>query len=452
MPYIDSIVAAHPELQKHPRILLHRGIVYFDVENYALAIEQLLEAKNHVKEYDVHFNILTNLGSSYTLSEKHDLAIESYEASKKLAEQHNNKQDIDYAYENILIVKIEAGSFDAIKAYEQHFLAKNYGDDYCLKMENLGIIVDSYIEQNHYKSAEKLLQNTLIRTELATDCFREKATYYESWAQVYLHNNNNKMALHYLDSVPLQQITVKRDKVNTYEAYKAVHKAMGNIELATAYGDSITQVFEKNFETLNQTNAEYVTENAKTNQTTLRNMKGLRHALMVLGVVVLLLLVWALISKKNRKRISGKLHRVEERYNQLWANHQLSMRQLEEIKTVLEMRAKHNGDIGLSDCLKRVYLHLNTHGINENTLVNHIKNNVMQLLSEKAPFLSEQEKLVCFFLSLNLSHKKIGELLNKTEKSIDSYKYRVNQKVKTASNTTLSVLLNSIKSSTKLGA
>lgn len=450
--YIDSIATAHPELQKHPRIFYYRSMVHFYSENYALAIEQLLEAKSYVKEYALQFNILNNMGLFYMQSNQYDLAINAYMESKKLAKLHNNEEDVDYAYENILITKIETGSFDAIKAYEQHFLAKDYGDDYCLKMENLGMVVTSYLKQNHYKLAESLITNSSIQANMATDCPMVKAMYYENWGHICLNKNAYTKALQYLDSVPLQKITVKRDKIETYEAYKAVYKAMGNIELATTYGDSIAQVFEKNFETLNQTNAKYVTENAKTKQTTLRNMKGLRYTLMALGVGVLLLLVWALISKKNRKRISGKLHRVEERYNQLWANHQLSIRQLGEIKTELEVRAKRNGDVGLSDCLKRIYMHLNTHGINENTLVNHTKNNVMQLLWEKAPFLSEQEKLVCFFFSLGLSHKKIGELLNKTEKSIDSYKYRINQKVKTASNTTLSALLNSIKSSTKLDA
>jgi DNA-binding CsgD family transcriptional regulator len=77
---------------------------------------------------------------------------------------------------------------------------------------------------------------------------------------------------------------------------------------------------------------------------------------------------------------------------------------------------------------------------------------VLQLLAEKAPYLSEREKLVCFFLSLNLSHKKIAALLNKTEKSIDSYKYRINQKVKNNTGKTLRELLDVIKSSSKLGA
>jgi hypothetical protein len=51
-------------------------------------------------------------------------------------------------------------------------------------------------------------------------------------------------------------------------------------------------------------------------------------------------------------------------------------------------------------------------------------------LKEKELYSSNQEHLICFFINLNLPHKKIGKLLNKTEKSIDSYKYRVNRKVK----------------------
>lgn len=451
LAYIDSIATAHPELQKHPLLFYSKGGVYFNDENYALAIEHFLEAKNNVKDYKLHFDILNILGLSYFFSNQHDLAIETYQESKTLAEEHNHQEDTDYAYENILIVKMELGSFDAIKAYEQHFLAKDYGDNYCLKMENLGMIITSYREQNHYKLAESLMANTSIQTNMATDCPMVKALYYESWAYIYLNHNAYTKALQYLDSVPLHQISIKRDKIETYEAYKAVYKAMGNMELAAAYSDSIAQVFEKNLESLNQTNAVHTTKNIKERQSTQQTIKGLHHVLIVLGAGILLSFIWVLSSKKNRKRIAQKLLRVENRYNQLWTSHQLSIKQLEEIKTALEMGAKHNGDVGLSDCLKSIYLHLNTHGIDENTLVNHTKNNVIKLLSMKAPFLSEQENIVCFFLSLDLSHKKIGELLNRSEKSIDSYKYRINQKVKTASNTTLSDLLNSIKSSTKLG-
>jgi tetratricopeptide (TPR) repeat protein len=79
LPYIDSVIVAHPELQKHPILLYCKGRLFFNDENYALAIEYYLEAKNGVKDYELHFDILNNLGTSYVLSKQHDLAISAYE-------------------------------------------------------------------------------------------------------------------------------------------------------------------------------------------------------------------------------------------------------------------------------------------------------------------------------------------------------------------------------------
>lgn len=452
LPYIDSVIVAHPELQKHPLLLYCKGGLFFDDENYALAIECYLAAKNNVKDYKIHFDILNNLGVSYDFSQQYDLAIKAYGESKKLAEQHQNKEDIDYAYENILITKIEVGDFEAIQEYERHFKAKDYGNDHCLKMENLGMVVTSYIEQKHYRLAEKLLQNTSIKTDTTDDCPMVKAMYYENWAYIYLHKKNYAMALEYLDAVPLHEITIPRDKVETYEAYNAVYKQMGDSEQADKYSDSIANVFKKNLERLNRDNAAHVTHTALTQQEDKRLMKRLRLVLIYLGIGLVALLIWAFSSKKYRKRMRKQLQLADERYTHLWTTHQLSLGQLDEIKAELEKQASINDDVGIGSVLKRIYLHLNTNGISEHKLVNHTKNNVLQLLAEKAPFLSEQEKLVCFFLSLNLSHKKIAALLKKTEKSIDSYKYRINQKVKNNTGKTLRKLLDIIKSSSKLGA
>ena len=160
-------------------------------------------------------------------------------------------------------------------------------------------------------------------------------------------------------------------------------------------------------------------------------------------MICLLILIVLLVSKKANKNLQSTLHFYKEKYNSLWANYQLSTKQLENLRQELIKQNK-QGNSELNSVLKDLSIHFNTNKDDEHKHINIAKENFINKLTEKANYLNDTEKLICFFINLNLSHQKIASLIGKTEKSIDSYKYRINAKVKKQNNITVDELFGSL--------
>ena len=73
----------------------------------------------------------------------------------------------------------------------------------------------------------------------------------------------------------------------------------------------------------------------------------------------------------------------------------------------------------------KIKLHINSNIEEDHKHFDILKNTFFKTLNKNTSYLNDIEKLICFYLKLELSHKKIAELLNKSEKSINSYKYRI---------------------------
>ena len=257
---LDSVIKICPDLSKYPDLIYYKGMIYFDKEFYSLSIKTLLEARELTKKYSLRYDISNNLGIAYTATKQIDLATRAFEEAMNIADKNKNQYDYTIAYENLLLVKIENGDLESLKKLELNFLSKNY-EDLCEKLENLSLISGYYLDHNLYKQSEEILNNVAISTKTIDSCFFQKQMYYENWANISIHNNQYNKALSYLDSIPLKQIKLGVDKIETFKLYKKAYQQLKNIKKSISYNDSVVRVLEdkleKKFIELSITNSEY---------------------------------------------------------------------------------------------------------------------------------------------------------------------------------------------------
>ncbi|MEZ4854053.1 tetratricopeptide repeat protein [Flavobacterium sp.] len=426
---LDSMISVCPDISQYPKLHYYKAMLYFDKDNYSLAIKSLLDSKKYAKSYDLRYNIYTNLGTSYSITKQDNLAIAAFSDALKLSKTNNDKEKIDQAYENLLIAKIEQGDLQSLKEFENHFFEKDYDYNLCLKLENIGLISGYYIDNNLYNDSQKFLRNVDINANAIDSCYIQKQMYYGNLADISIYNKKYNKALVYLDSIPLKLVKLKTDKLETYKYYKKAYQLLGNSDIATAYNDSIVSILEKNLEDFNTANTLETIEVVNNQELTNEKISTLKIILYIILSIVIGLIIWLFYLRKNRNKLKQKLFFYRENYNSLWTSYKLSNKQLENLKAELSNQDNSN-NTKISAVLKDLSLYLNTNSDNEHKYINSVKNDFINKLSENAPFLSEKEKLMCFFFSLNIPHKKIAEMVNRTEKSIDSYKYRINSKIK----------------------
>lgn len=428
--HLDSLFGAHPKLATHPKALMVKFDVFFDKENYPLAIKTLLEAKEHAKEFQIRYDILNNLGISYGESGNLEEAIAVFSEAKRLAIAHGRQDEADNAHERILFEKIELGDSIAVNELKQMIISRNYFGDDCLKLQSLTFLSYHYLSTKQFTKINQLYDEHAPKVNTINDCFCSKGVYYEDRATVALHKQNPKQALKYLDSLSLINYPCDTDKISAYETYVKAFKQLGDYIQVSRYQDSITKIQEENMAYFNATNSLVVT---KTTQEQWFNKKRIQQLSIVLGVGVgigILLLLLLGRSSKARKKLNHLLGVNNKKFHDLWVDYQLSVKALEQIKDSLKTRDKAQDAFGVSAVLKSIQLHLQANRDNPHQFIDATKDDFVIKLEQKAPFLNDKERLLCFFFSLGFSHKKIAELLHKTERSIDSSKYRINQKLK----------------------
>lgn len=441
---INEVIRKCPDISKYPKLLFFKATIYENKENFPLAIKTLLECMRYAKKYQLKYTLLNNLGLDYGLINENKLSRKAFEEVLVLAKNENNNRDIHYAHENLLILDIETSVPNALKTYESYFLNRKYGDEHCLELETLITIVQYYVNANKYDKAETLLEKTTVDlTQISNDtCAYPIKLYYEVKADIAINNKNYNKAVAYLNETPLDKIGNDYERIETYKRYKIAYKFLGNTTKALQYNDTIVALLTANLREFNVTNSLDGIKALENETQKSRKISILNIWLIVAGVTVLGIVLLLLYSKIARHKLQATVSFTQNEYNNLWANYQLSNTQLGKLKEELLKQANSGTSNELNTLLKEVSVHLKTNNDDEHKHINMLKDNFINALKEKAPYLSNQEHLICFFINLNLPHKKIAELLNKTEKSIDSYKYRVNAKVKQQENITLNQLFN----------
>lgn len=446
---IDSIISICPDIAKYPQLLFYKSRIYDDKDNIPLAINTLLEAKRYVAEDTLAFYVLTNLGIDYQLTRDYKNARTTFNDLIKVSEKLNDTVELDAAREKLLYLNLEAELPNAPEAYESYLLNKDYGDDYCSKLYTLTLIAENYNIKKQYRKATNLFRKVNVDVPRldVQDCSCSIQLYYELKAEIALYNKAYTKTIKTLDSIPYDKIKYPCEKVVTYKHYKNAHEQLGNKELALLYNDTIVAILDESLQEIKDSNAVNVTKNEENRLQASRKISTLSVLIIALASALLIIALLLIYSKRARLKLQSSLHFYKDKYNDLWTNYQLSNKQLEKLKEELIRQTQETNEDGkeLNNLLKDLSIHLSTNKDDEHKHINVLKENFINSLQREAPFLNNQEQLICFFLNLNIPQRKIGELLNRTEKSIESYKYRINTKVKRHQNTTIDELIESLK-------
>ena len=449
----DEALNSCPDISKYPELLVYKGVsLKFKSENL-LAIKYIKLALSYLKDKEYIYECHSFLGFVYSSADDLDKALYHYKMALKLGQELKNDE---YIYENKFNILLR--DYDLIEDSnntedrKQHLkkmldfyysIPVNFKVD--IRLVYMTIIVDlseGVLLLEDYKELKTSLKNDFKINSLTKDF---QGQYYNSNAILEAYLKNYTIALKYCDSSYYisKNFLYKENRLNDFYTYKEIYKQINKPKLALQYSDSILRI-EESFKIQElESGINLIDENILYN--TLQNktrekISFLNILIVILAVIVLVIIFFLIYSKKARLKLQAALGFYKEKYNNLWSNYQISNQQLKKLKEELTKQPNN-----VNTLVKDLSLYLNNNVDDEHKHINIIKDNFINALQEKAPYLGKHEQLVCFFINLNLSHKKIAELLNKTEKSIDSYKYRINKKVKENHNTNAEELINTIK-------
>lgn len=428
MERLDSVIAICPNIEKYPELYYYRGMNAFDTDNFALGIYELNRVKEHVTDFDFKYEILNNLGILYAIQEDFKLAGETFKQSYDLAIENNDADKADYSYQSLMILELDNGNAAYLQIYEEYFLKKDFKGDRCAQIHTLAFLSDYYRVFEDFDKANRLIEENFDGNYNYGKCAMDLMFIYGIKAEAALLKKEYAKSLIILDSIPHDQL-LAIDKLTTYKFYKEAHAGLNNEELVKIYTDSIVDTLKKNKQENNAINSKILSD-LDSNEINFRDKISSLTLYLMIGIVILLIaifLLWYYIRSKRKTQVESDYHK--ENYNMLWGNYQLSRNKLEVLKKELITQRPVENSTHYNNLINDINAHLDASADDPHRHLNMAENQFIIALKSRASYLSEKELNVCFFFKLNLSHRKIAEILNKTEKSIDAYKYRINKKV-----------------------
>lgn len=442
----DKAIESCPDIKKYPELLIYKGADLLLKGEDILAAKYFELASNYTKK-DKNICLLNrNLGLVYLQTEDYIKAKEYFEVALEKAEKIKWRNYIVELQVDILLTRLGIPNEAPTESEFWNFynnLPKEI--DASKKFQYINIFLEFYLEIGRLTTAKKFNSYLLENFDFNKLSEEDLSFFHTNNTVLELNNKNYTLALKHCEKAhDLFKKQVGFDYVETYKLYKDIYTETKQHDIALKYADSISILERQVNNKYLKTGITLTHENAlfKKVQSKIKKQNNtLKIFLIIAGISVSLVLILLFLSQKARKKLQSKTNFYVEKYNALWSSHQLSIKQLEKLKEELinqkESEVKH--------LARDISLHLNTNTNDEHKHINMLKDRFINSLKEKAPYLNSKELLICFFIRLNLSHKKIGELLNKTEKSIDSYKYRINTKVKNHHKNSIDELLQSIE-------
>ena len=160
----------------------------------------------------------------------------------------------------------------------------------------------------------------------------------------------------------------------------------------------------------------------------------------VVLAIICIVYLWFTLTKLKKK-----VKRIDTKNKRLKINYKLANQQFLKLQSHLTVIIKEEKNETVKVVLKALKHYLKERKGEDPFFTDTSQKKGLDKINKLAPFLNEKEQLICFYLSQELPHKKIAELLNKTEKSIDSYKYRISLKVKNHHKISVKEFFNSLK-------
>lgn len=425
---LDSVIDLCPDIKRYSKLYYYRGLNAFDNENFALGIYELTRVLEYADGYLYQYEVLNNLGILYVLQGDYVNSKKYFKKSYDLAISNEDPDKADYSYESLLALELDNGNADYLKKYEEYFINKDFKGDQCGQLHTLSFLAEFYFVFKEFDKANDLIEEYFLIDENYDNCALDVISLYGLRAKLALQNDNYNRGIAILNDIPYGSIELL-DRVPTYKIYKELYTELGNEEYASIYADSIVATLEENRKNNNKANFKVLSK-ASENATSFEDIISNLWLYVIIALVVFLISIGVIIYlNKSKQEIDEKGVFYKDNYNNLWSSYQLSNKKLEILKKELILIKSSDNKSEYINILNDINVHLDRNADDPHKHINMSENSFIQALKKKAPFLNDKELNVCFFFKLNLSHKKIAEILGKSEKSIDSYKYRINKKV-----------------------
>ncbi len=432
---IDAALAKCPDIKKYPELLHYKANALMinnqldvAVKYYQLALKYTPKDSLYLK-YNIQYNLCNTYAHLQLYLKSNEYGQKALELAKSIPDK-NLELDIKRC---LLLNAIEQKEEHAVPnfiAFVKNHPKTNPCIYYGLWIDIINSKQDTKVPI--YKEIA-YLENQLQQFK---NCDEVLMYYYIKQAQFLQQNNKYAQSITYLDSVtaivPKTAIPAP-DKLDIYNTYTTNYLHLKKQDSMYKYEnlhqqllDNVTLKGQQRalLSDIEKTNLSLI--NTKLTTASNRNIYSFLATLFVFGLAVVFMLRYY-VSKTNKLKHTNletvqKNTQYKKRYIKIWNAYQTNMNQLQKIRK--ENKAailKNNFELinNLNSELAKVHYSINP---NEDTLFASIE--------EKYPFLNETEKLICYYKALQLTHKEIAKLLNRTEKSIDSYQYRINTKIK----------------------
>lgn len=389
---------------------------------------------------------------SYTYKRLYDYAttLAKLEEAKIYAQKSNHKKQLtDIVNTEFAFALFDTQQYKKSLHLMQDLKSKNFkynsAENKAKLLMQMAYI--AYLDKQYYKS-EATYQNAIALLKKSRPCdlpiiYTKMMNLYDETNQPNKLQESLKKSLYYADSCNIVKYNIytyeEYDKIlkknkNIKESFK-INKIIGRLKNEYNSNENLGKLHLKNYQ---DTVAKEEKEKEKIK--TEKNVFGVLSVIFIL--IVFLISILLFIYQKNNNKLQQKTNFYTEKYNTLWSSHQLSLQQFKKLKEELLKQE----EAGVKHLVKDISLHLSTNANDDHRYINTLKDNFIEVLQEKAPYLNSTELLICFFINLNLPHKEIGDLLNKSKKSIDSYKYRINAKIKQEQGLSTDKLFSSVRS------
>ena len=167
---------------------------------------------------------------------------------------------------------------------------------------------------------------------------------------------------------------------------------------------------------------------------------------LILILALILIATIPLLINRHRKKVKA-LHREIKHRDVELTNYALTIveknKVLKAVRDEFQRSKSFGSDTSFkSEDITAIMLNIQNPELNEKLA--HIEQSFQFKLSEAYPLLTEREKKVCSLIKLDFSSKEIGELLNVTSRSVDTYRYRIRKKMGLSSKDSLSRLIKQL--------
>lgn len=440
------------------------GYMYIYLSDYEKSLELFMEALQMARQRpESHILVvaLHGLARTHILMKEPDKSVKLLLEAVQVAERLNlvretGKIHLELGNAYVELKDFEAGLFQNTTALNY---AENSGDTLSMIyiLNNFG---NAYIKMSLPDSAEVYLERSLDLNRLRGDAQAMAATL-GNLGEVYTQQGKYDLAIDYILQ-SLEISTRQGFKVFTKDNYLMLSNALelkGDLagalryyQLYTAMGDSLynedkNRAIEAIVSRFTREEKDHQIQRLQQQAKTRSALLKVTIAAIGLFLITVVLLVIALrlrikLHAREKRQLDEAINQKDRELVSLVMQGAQKRKMLEEIEKTVDKysAAGDQGLIGYADELKQKIK--STHDIDHEweTLKTHFERvhpEFFRILQKRHPELSQHDLKLCAYTKINLTTKEIARILNISDRSVQTARYRIKKKMELPQSTDL---------------